>query len=414
MRILIITPYYLPGFKAGGPVRSLANLIDQLGTEIDFRVIAGDRDLGESQPYAGLSSEVWQAVGKATVAYVPMSRVGPYRLCKLIRESKSDALYVNSFFHPRVFGVPLFVRRTRLIPRLPVVLAPRGAFSAGALGIKAWRKRFYLMASRLLTIGDAILWHATSELEVDDIRRTIGRNARIALAPNLCAADNASFVSRCEPKQPGRLRLVFLARINRKKNLLGAMKLLRRVPGNTSLDIYGPLEDRAYWQACQAEIGQLPANVCVRYRGAISPSEVHSTLANYDGLLLPTLGENFGHAIIESLAAGCPLVISDRTPWRNLQTRGVGWDLPLESLADFERVLEELVAMEEADHRVLRENCRFYARRFLVGGQFNSPLPVPHRDRERGISAIEQSRRLFELAVDSANCSTIGPRCRAA
>ena len=43
-----------------------------------------------------------------------------------------------------------------------------------------------------------------------------------------------------------------------------------------------------------------------RYHGALPHSEVDSTLAGYDLFLLPSLGESFGHAIADSLAAGCP------------------------------------------------------------------------------------------------------------
>ena len=44
--ILSFAGHYLPGYKAGGPIRSIANMVDQLGDEFDFRIVAGDRDLG--------------------------------------------------------------------------------------------------------------------------------------------------------------------------------------------------------------------------------------------------------------------------------------------------------------------------------------------------------------------------------
>lgn len=44
---------------------------------------------------------------------------------------------------------------------------------------------------------------------------------------------------------------------------------------------------------------------------------------------MPTFNENYGHAIVESFVAGLPVVISDRTPWRNLEKINAGWDIPL-------------------------------------------------------------------------------------
>jgi glycosyltransferase involved in cell wall biosynthesis len=397
MRILIITPYYLPGFKAGGPVRSLANLVDLLGDEIDFRVIAGNRDLGDPDPYAGIDANAWQRVGKALVAYVPMRRFGSNVLRRLIREAESDALYLNSLFQPRVFALPLVMQRLGLAPRMPVVIAPRGAFSRGAMSIGAWRKRLYLLLARWLASGSRILWHATSELEANDIRRNMGPQARIAVAANLSSACQGPVPARSNPKRPGRVHLAFLSRISPKKNLLGAIKLLRHVSGSILLDVYGPMEDAAYWQACRAEIARLPATVQVHYRDLVTPGDVTTVLAQYDAMLLPTLGENFGHAIIESLAAGCPVVISDRTPWRNLQARGVGWDLSLESTEAFEKTLTGLVAMDEPAHRRLRDNCRKFVGEYLCHTD-----PVGH------------SRQLFEQAVASASHSGDHKRRRAA
>jgi glycosyltransferase involved in cell wall biosynthesis len=385
MRILIITPYYLPGFKAGGPVRSVANLVDWLGAEISFYIIAGDRDLGDEQPYADIGPSAWQRVGKASIAYVPMSRLGPLRLRNLINEAGCNALYLNSFFHPRVYALPLALKRCGLIPQLPVIVAPRGGFSPGALGIRPWKKRPYLLAAHLLAKGTNILWHAASELEADHIRGVIGPAARIVIAPNVCSVDDHS-VPRLAPKRSGQLRLVFLSRISPKKNLLGAIKLLRRLLGQISLDIYGPISDPAYWRECQEEVSRLPSHVLVAYRGMVPPAEVMATLAQYDAMLLPTLGENFGHAIVESLVAGCPVVISDRTPWRNLPASGVGWDLSLESPHDFEQVLTALIAMDDSSHRTVRDNARVYGNRILSNH-----------------NAVEQSRQLFQRALDLAS-----------
>ena len=46
-RVLVTIGSYLPGYKAGGPIRSVANLIDALGDDFEFRVVTSDKDLGE-------------------------------------------------------------------------------------------------------------------------------------------------------------------------------------------------------------------------------------------------------------------------------------------------------------------------------------------------------------------------------
>ena len=125
------------------------------------------------------------------------------------------------------------------------------------------------------------------------------------------------------------------------KNLDYALSLLARVSVPCRFDIFGPLEDAATWQRCLALIDTLPPHIEARHAGLLSQNEVFAAMARYDLLLLPTLGENFGHAILEALAAGTPVLISDRTPWRALQDKQAGWDLPLDEPGAFIDAIEE-------------------------------------------------------------------------
>src|SRR5690606_28454876 len=131
--VLILLPSYLPGFKAGGPVRSIANLVDSLGAEFDFRILCLDRDLGEAGPYRDMVSDRWMRVGHAMVHYASPALCGPLGLSRLIGTTPHDILYLNSFFSPRFTIAPLVARRLGLVPRRPAIIAPRGEFSAGAL-----------------------------------------------------------------------------------------------------------------------------------------------------------------------------------------------------------------------------------------------------------------------------------------
>ncbi len=59
-------------------------------------------------------------------------------------------------------------------------------------------------------------------------------------------------------------------------------------------------------------------------------------------MFLPTLNENFGHSIVESLLSGCPAIISDQTPWSDLEKNNAGYSIPLNSK---EKFLQAIVAM---------------------------------------------------------------------
>ena len=89
--------------------------------------------------------------------------------------------------------------------------------------------------------------------------------------------------------------------------------------------------------------------------------EVRKTLADYDLMLFPTLGENFGHVIFEALAAGVPVLVSDQTPWQDLDARGSGWVRPLETPQAFVDVLESAAARDSAARRAAAVSAHAHA-----------------------------------------------------
>lgn len=65
--ILTFVGYYLPGYKAGGPICTLAKTVDSLGDEFQFKIVTTDRDSGDEKPYPGIRIDGWNSVGKADV-----------------------------------------------------------------------------------------------------------------------------------------------------------------------------------------------------------------------------------------------------------------------------------------------------------------------------------------------------------
>lgn len=85
-----------------------------------------------------------------------------------------------------------------------------------------------------------------------------------------------------------------------------------------------------------------------------------------DLFFLPTLGENFGHVILEALTARCPVLISDRTPWRNLKAAGIGWEIPIESTDLFRSAIESCAKMDAEALEQMRDRAGAYARDYLM------------------------------------------------
>lgn len=341
--ILTFISAFLPGYRLGGPTQSVANLVERLGERFRFRIVTTDRDVGDTAPYAGITPMRWHRLGRGEVLYAPPGALGPGACRRLLDEEKPALLYLNSFFDPRFTTLPLLARRMSRARRTPVLLAPRGEFSQGALTLKAGRKRLFLAAAKAVRLHDGVQWQATSPQEEEDIRREMP-GADLRLMPNLPRAPQP--VARAPRAAGAPLRLVFLSRISPKKNLLFALEVLARVSIPVDFTILGPHEDAAYWARCERAIAALPAHVRVTDGGPVEPARVVPALAAHDLFFLPTLGENYGHVIAEALEAGLRLLLSDRTPWRDLARAGVGHDLPLSDPGAFARAIEAEGALQ--------------------------------------------------------------------
>ncbi len=278
----------------------------------------------------------------------------------------------------------LLLRRLRLFQPKSVLLAPRGEFSSGAICIKKWRKHTYITLARKTGLYADVLWHASSKFEEADIQNAFQSGESIAVAgpiagrardtePKLQIMTALDLPGSAGPapdplerlKSAGAIRLVFLSRISRKKNLDKAISTLRAVSGDVQFDIYGPIEDAAYWKTCRELIAQLPPKIKVRYCGEVRHDRVHHVLSAYDALLFPTRGENYGHVICEALSAGCPVIVSDQTPWRGLEDLGVGWDLPLHDAARFRSVIQMCVDMQPDNFAQWAARAHAYGAKWL-------------------------------------------------
>jgi len=363
--VLTLTDYYRPGYKAGGPITTLLNMVLRLSSEFQFKIVTRDRDFGDRTAYEKIEPHNWYPVGDAEVCYLPPGKKGRGALCHILKTQEFDVLYLNSLFSPAFTIWPLLLKRMRRIPHRPVVLAPRGEICPGALSIKPLKKQAFLRVSRMIRLHRDLVWQASSSHEEADIRRWFGTRVPVEVAPDLAGMPSSNcaddfFVQ----KQPGQIRLLFLSRVCEKKNLLGALTMLQNLRGHIEFDIVGPLEDEVYWQRCQDVIGNLPENISVKYLGAVSPVEVPELMRNHDLFFLPTFSENFGHVILEALSEGCPVLISDQTAWRGLQDKRAGWDLPLDRLDVFQTILQDCIGMSSEQFAALRRAARAYAEKY--------------------------------------------------
>jgi glycosyltransferase involved in cell wall biosynthesis len=359
--VLVFSGSYLPGYKGGGPIKTVKNLFEQVGDKISFKLITSDRDLGDTSPYVSIISGTWNKVGNASVFYAEPGKTGFLQIAQQLVNRDFDVIYLNSFFSPRFSFFPLLLGKVLL--RQTVVLAPRGEFSVGALSLKFIKKRIFIAAFKIIGLHRRIVFQASSGFEAEDIRRSLGHGVDIQIAENIGTPE---FSEQLPSRTAGPLKAVFVSRISPKKNLLAALEMLQQVQQPLAYDIYGPIEDNDYWQMCETVIAGLPSHIRVLHRGPLRSDDVVKTLEKYDVFFLPTKGENYGHAIAEALCAGLPILIANTTPWRDLQNLGIGWDLPLNNPGAFSAVLDELAAMPAGELQKMRQRVLTWAKNKFV------------------------------------------------
>ncbi|HEV2478852.1 MAG TPA: glycosyltransferase [Puia sp.] len=348
LTIFLFADWYEPGYRAGGPIRSCVNFVNSMQASYRVYVFTRDRDLAATESYAGIVPDTWSGPETGTrVYYCSPGSLTWSRIRQLLQEIKPDFIYLNSMFSTKFTIYPLLISRlTSLETR--IVLSPRGMLRASAINFKPLKKRLFLKFFRWSGLQKNISFHASDETEVVDIRRHFGNIPDVIQIPNFPAT-----LSTTPPyieKKAGSLSIIFIGRIHPIKNLDFLLVSLAAARRKIRLTIVGSIEDAAYWTKCEDLIGRLPDHLGVHYAGELPNRELPALTAAHHLFVLPTRGENFGHAIFEALACGRPVLISDQTPWRELYTAKAGWDLPLGDEAAFTGALDTMAGFNQEEY----------------------------------------------------------------
>jgi glycosyltransferase involved in cell wall biosynthesis len=342
-KILIFIAHYLPGQNIGGPLNSVLNIVQNLKEDYDFFIITSNKDMGENVVYKNLSVNVWLDVEGAKVMYLKNGLSYFYNVYKALRNDIYDVLYLNSFFDFQYSIYIILLKYLKLFPNSSVIVAPRGELVRAALTFRKWKKKLFLKCANFLGLYRGVLWHSTADFETLSIENCF-KGSKIQLAcvianskNHVINIDNLSF-----DLVGNFLKVIFLSRISKEKNLIYALNVLTKVSCRVEFHIYGPIEEMNVWKNCLEVIDAMPENIKVRYGGIVPRDLVKSYFAKYDLFLFPTHAENYGHVINESLSVGTPVLVSDNTPWKSLYHKGLGWDVNLRNQNEFIRVLNEL------------------------------------------------------------------------
>lgn len=354
-KILFIVPYYLPGYRSGGPQRTVENIVDMFGSSNQIYILTKNHDMGTSEVYPNIENG-WNRVGNAYAAYAGDKE---YTVKKIAECSENmDLVYACSLFSMGTIKTIISKKAGSL--KCPLIVAPMGVFSDGAIRQKFLKKKICLFLFNFFGMFKNIKWSFSSDTEKNDAEKYLGKVTDYMIAEDL--PSKIKNIQRKYIKSTNELRAVFLSRICPQKNLLKCLEVLNTEwSGKIFFDIYGTMEDRSYWEKCQKLLKEINASVECRYCGETEASKAEEIFSRYDVFLFPTLGENFGHVIFEALSSGCVPIISDKTIWTDIEEKNCGRIVQLDNTDKFRKKINEFLKMDNNEFKEISDSAVRYA-----------------------------------------------------
>jgi len=363
-KILIFIDWFSPSYKAGGPIRSVANIVDHLSDDFIFKIITTDTDYLETEAHKDIKSNKWIKFNSNTsIYYFSKENLTKSKFKNLVKESDFDIAYINGIYSFYFSILPLFILRKS---KKKIIVAARGMLSKHAFSSKSLKKTLFLKAIKFLGLYKNIIFQATDKKEASEIKEILNSYKEIITIPNLPKKTVYSENTK-KVKEAGTLKLVSIARISTEKNTLFALEISQNIKynGKIRLDLFGSVYNEEYWIKCKQIITKVPENITINYKGSIESSKVHETFSNYHFSFMPSKGENFGHSILESLSAGCPVITSDKTPWRKLEEKNIGWDISLNDESKFQEVIQKCIDMKQVEYDIISKDAFNFAKEII-------------------------------------------------
>jgi len=281
-------------------------------------VVTPDRDLGDQTPWPDMPA-VRHIDDSVTVRYVNCGAAGAlFAAYKQVLTERFDVVLLNSVWNWRFSLLPASLKLVGIMRTDCLVLMPRGELDPGALALKQRKKRVAQVFVRALYRATVDLGAFTSAVEEQALTEWIPGVPQVSVT-NTPDALNEGYIPRGE-----QFRVLVLGRVHAKKGVFELLKASKYTKEPLLISIAGPVDDEAYYRKCLQLIAELPRSVEVKWLGTVRREAIEYLLWNTDLLAMLTAGENFGHVIAEAMQVGCPVLITDTTPWSQLVSEGGG------------------------------------------------------------------------------------------
>ncbi len=203
---------------------------------------------------------------------------------------------------------------------VPYIVRPAGMMSPYSWSRGRLKKAVYWRWSDRRMISRAAAWHATSAGEADELRRLhlppAVHTIPLGIDPQAWTTppDPMALRRLCGPDVADLPILLFLSRIHPKKGVADfLLPALARLNIPAFLAIAGGADGSPrYLAEIEATMARLKLKHRVALLGSIAPANRWGLFDGAAGFVLPSHQENFGLVVVEAMARGCPVIVSDR------------------------------------------------------------------------------------------------------
>jgi glycosyltransferase involved in cell wall biosynthesis len=314
LHVVEVVPSYVPGWRYGGPIRSVRGLTAALvrrGTRVS--VVTTDRD---EDVVLDVDTHRPTVIDGASVHHLAVR--GPARLRRSPDFARrfadvakdADVVHVHGLFNWHSHAALAAARRLGV----PTIVSPRGMLMKEPLAARgSLKKSLWLALLERRHLAGLAAVHTTSDLEAHELPDLGFAWPRVHVAPNgVDAPVWKGDAARLRPDVRAALArgpyVLFLGRLNWKKGLDVLQAALAVCDARVRVVIAGP--DDGWRAQVLAQRAALGLEQRVDVLDSVDGDERAALLCCARVSVLPSRSENFGNAVAESLAAGVPVVVT--------------------------------------------------------------------------------------------------------
>ena len=350
-------------------MQSVYNLASMLSRHFDVKVVTRNTDMNSVVPYPGIEPNAWVKIGdNHSVQYLDAEHSNRKYIRRLVKDNKDNIILINGLFSlkysllPTWYAVALGARHC--------FIAVRGMLHNSALSVKPIKKQVFLAFARGYGLYKHATLLATNDKETAEIRQSLG-NVKIQQAPNIPLVPMESFDdTRPFRDKKGRLRLLFLGRIAQEKNPIGLLNALKLVDEPCVVTFCGTSVDEEYVARFDRESKGLPAHIEFVRMHEIPHDEIGKLLDEADIMVLPSLGENFGHAIFESFVHAVPVIIGNNTQWSGIRELKAGFEVEPENAGQLADAIKFFAGIGQDEYLGWRKGAFGVAKAYFEKNNF--------------------------------------------